>query len=649
MATFIELKHQTEKFMKEAVSLADKLGFETGAQNIREQIDVFRKRELMVVTAGEAKKGKSSLLNALLNEKSPLFPVEINVCTNVVTIVRYGETEKIEAYIEDAKEEKGFRIETIGRDQIPDFVSERGNPNNYKQVKMLKASIPNELLKEGVVFVDTPGVGSLNIEHAEATYGFLPNADMLLFVTDAASGLTESELNFLKRGYQYCKNILFPMTKKDLNSNFAAILEDNRSKISAALALSSEEVQMIPVSSAAKLRYLSTGSKTMYQNSNFESFENAIWEMIARKRGEMIILPFLVAAKNELLKMMDSTAAQYQLLDRDKADADKLVMELNRKMAAMEALQDNGASWRSQLTLFFSMLQNDINMRQQQLAADARDLVDEKVKSMGTKLCKENQYTSLLREVNDLIGQGIISIREDITDQINQKTVELESQMDFDISVNQNILDKLEYTPREMPKVTFPPKKLTDRALKMGRNVAINTSGGTTAGMILGGLVGFCFGGPAGAYAGAELGVAFGGLLGGAKGCVDSLNKYDTLDVNVVNKALVQYITSSMSGVGGAINNTLAELRVLVNSSFDQQLQKRSREYKENVAQMQKSINLSKNDIPQRRAALEKQDMLLRQHMSQCESLEEAINGMEDRVGQKVRAKKVEEPSYGFL
>ena len=62
------------------------------------------------------------------------------------------------------------------------------------------------------MFVDTPGVGSLNISHAEATYGFLPNADLLLFVSDTNAGFTETELNFLKRGYQYCKNVIFPLT-----------------------------------------------------------------------------------------------------------------------------------------------------------------------------------------------------------------------------------------------------------------------------------------------------------------------------------------------------------------------------------------------------------------------------------------------------
>jgi putative ribosome biogenesis GTPase RsgA len=39
---------------------------------------------------------------------------------------------------------------------------------------------PNPQLKEGLVLVDTPGIGSLNTEHTAITYAFIPNADAIL-------------------------------------------------------------------------------------------------------------------------------------------------------------------------------------------------------------------------------------------------------------------------------------------------------------------------------------------------------------------------------------------------------------------------------------------------------------------------------------
>ena len=142
MATFFELKHKAETMMTQGKTLAEKLGYSTSAQAIQEIIGTFDKKEMMVVAVGEARRGKSSLLNALLNEKESLFPVDVNVCTNVVTVVRYGEKEKVEVYLETPGKE-GYRTETIGREQIADYVSEKGNPDNYKNVKLLNISIPN--------------------------------------------------------------------------------------------------------------------------------------------------------------------------------------------------------------------------------------------------------------------------------------------------------------------------------------------------------------------------------------------------------------------------------------------------------------------------------------------------------------------------
>ncbi|MCI8407018.1 MAG: hypothetical protein HFE43_08515 [Oscillospiraceae bacterium] len=641
----------TETVLQDSAALSDKLGFEAAAQAIRGQLEAFRQKKLTVVAAGEARRGKSSLLNALLNEKTPLFPVDINVCTNVVTIVRYGETEAIEAYIEDPKKKTGFRMEHISREQISDYVSEKGNPNNYKRVKMLQASIPNPLLQEGVVFVDTPGVGSLNVEHAETTFSFLPNADVLLFVSDADSGLTESELRFLKRGYQYCKNILFPLTKKDLNANYSAILEDNRQKISITLGIPADELQIIPVSSTAKLRYLQSGRATMLTNSNYAVLEDAIWSSIARRKGVIQLLPFLAAAKSELLTQIDQVAAQYQMLGADQGVAQGLVDELNRKAAALQELQERGADWRGQLALFFSILQNDVNRAQQQIGTNARSLIQERSGMLESRICHEKNYTQLVCDVNDLIGQGILDIREDIAQKVEEKSDELMRQMKFSVSVNEDILDGLGFVPTQMT-VVFPPPKAMDTAIKWGRNISMNSMGGGTVGSLLGGFIGLCFGGPAGMLIGVEIGGSVGGLAGGAKGCVDALTKYDQLEVNTVMQTLNQHIASSMSGVSASVGNTIASLRAAVSSSFEQQLNHQVKSLRDNTAQLQRNINMAANEIPQKRAVFKEQSTLLNYQLERYETLEKAVSRLApspDPGDTSHTPADSEEVSYGFL
>src|SRR5699024_10754938 len=117
--------------------------------------------------------------------------------------------------------------------------------------------------------------------------------------------------------------------KKDMNADYQVIAEDNRKKIHQLLDIPEEAVQLIPVSSVAKQRYLKSGSKSMYTNSNFPQLEEAIWTMIARTRAEILIEPYLQAARQELMKMADSVAAQYQLLNTDKGKTEELIQSLN--------------------------------------------------------------------------------------------------------------------------------------------------------------------------------------------------------------------------------------------------------------------------------------------------------------------------------
>ena len=622
MKSFFELKHQAGKLLKQWGELAQKLGYETSAQTLGEIYQEFEKKELMVVAAGEARRGKSTLLNALLGETQPLFPVDVNVCTNVVTVVRYGKEENIEAWVEDGS---GVKKESISRSDIENYVSEKGNPNNYKNVKLLNISIPNELLKEGVVFVDTPGVGSLNISHAEATYGFLPNADMLLFVTDTNSGLTETELGFLKRGYQYCKNVIFPVTKKDLNPDYSVIIEDNREKIRRELGICAEELQIIPVSGTAKLRSLARNNTAMYVNSNFGQLEEALWGMIAKNRARILILPFLLQGKEELLKMADSIAAQYQLLNTDQDKAKKLVDALNEEIRHLEDFQQNSAQWRNQLNYFCTTLTSEANSKVQEIAAGARNLLDANVTQRRTEICQESVYTQILSDINDMIICGLLDIKESLANGLEKEIGDIRSSLRLDVQVNRDALEKLDFVPNDSLQVIFPKKKATDRLLAGGRKIGINSMAGTAVGSILGGIVGFCLGGPVGLEAGKLVGATIGGAFGTTKGCVDSLKKYDEPDIGVVNRAISGHISSSITALNTSVVNAIAQIRMSLTTEFELMLKKRVREIQENIGKLQKNINLAKADIPGKMAGLKKQSDAVNRQIADEEALEEQI------------------------
>lgn len=95
-----------------------------GTGKDREQLAALTERldaaRLRVLVAGEAKRGKSSLVNALLGR--PVLPTGVTPLTAVTTTVRHGADPHVTARFADGHEDR-YRL-----DALADLVTERGNP-----------------------------------------------------------------------------------------------------------------------------------------------------------------------------------------------------------------------------------------------------------------------------------------------------------------------------------------------------------------------------------------------------------------------------------------------------------------------------------------------------------------------------------------
>src|SRR4030043_1234292 len=124
----------------------------TGAicEELREKIEnnVFN-----LVVLGQFKRGKTTLINALLGAE--ILPTAIVPLTSIATILKYDEILKINVYFNDGK------VTEINPENLSEYVTERGNPRNEKDVQEVVITYPSSYLKDGVMLIDTPGVGSV--------------------------------------------------------------------------------------------------------------------------------------------------------------------------------------------------------------------------------------------------------------------------------------------------------------------------------------------------------------------------------------------------------------------------------------------------------------------------------------------------------
>lgn len=146
-------------------------------------------QEFSLVIAGDFKRGKSTLINALLKTTA----VTTDVLPETVTIneIRYGSELKIDACLIDGGQFK-LEPEELKAEKLVPILAQHPN-----QVSHLKIETPVEWLR-GLRLVDTPGTGDILKRFDSQVQAYLSQADVVVWVISALCPLSESEQAFLR-------------------------------------------------------------------------------------------------------------------------------------------------------------------------------------------------------------------------------------------------------------------------------------------------------------------------------------------------------------------------------------------------------------------------------------------------------------------
>lgn len=183
---------------------------QAGAPEIASEASALAERlsegRFYVACIGQFKRGKSTLLNALVGRR--LLPAGIVPITTALTVLRWGPALRARVRLE----REWLDVE-VGA--LADYVSEERNPANRRGVSLVEVFVPSPLLAQGLCLVDTPGVGSVIRANSEATREFVPQLDAALVVLGTDPPISGEELALVEAAAAQAGALLFVLGKAD--------------------------------------------------------------------------------------------------------------------------------------------------------------------------------------------------------------------------------------------------------------------------------------------------------------------------------------------------------------------------------------------------------------------------------------------------
>lgn len=268
---------------------------------------------MRLLVVGEAKRGKSSLVNALLG--LDLLPTgAVPVTALATTIVHDTRTFAAVDYFDG-------RTETVDVGELARFVTEQQNPSNRLGVRTVTVHADAPLLAAGVELVDTPGTGSIHEHNTASAVAAFSAMDTAIMTVSADVPLSEADRALLAQVADASVRVFCVLTKTDHLSRpeLAEVLQFVRDAVAGELGT---EVEVYPCSVRAP------------SDPGLRRLGRDLQHYLTRTRGQDLRSSLVRRARRLLDTTADEIVLAQRVLDEDESAASDLVRGLVGLLAA---------------------------------------------------------------------------------------------------------------------------------------------------------------------------------------------------------------------------------------------------------------------------------------------------------------------------
>ncbi len=344
----------------EGEKLSGKLGLEREIQDINLVSQNLRKGVFRIVVLGELKRGKSTLINALLGEK--LLPSDVNPSTALLTVLRYGIEKKVTVYFKDNTSPEKLDFDsfkdkyTINPDEGKQL--EESNQLAFPNVDYAVVECPLKLLNKGIEIVDTPGLNDTEARD-QLSLNYLNNCHAILFVLRASQPITLKERRYLDnyikgRGFdvffiinawdEIKKQVFDPEDSEEIEAAENKLRQVFKANLSPYFLQDSNDIyseRVFEISSLIALRQRLKNPDSLDDNREFQKLIKAIYKLSIQERVITEFRQAKIVAKQGLNRLSETINIRLPLLEKDLNELKEKIRLVTPEFEKLMEIRDN--------------------------------------------------------------------------------------------------------------------------------------------------------------------------------------------------------------------------------------------------------------------------------------------------------------------
>lgn len=401
------------KYMNENTEFDYKEYFEHFIENLN-------KKEIFIPVLGIQGAGKSSFLNSILMNENVL-PTDVDETTCVPVEVYYGEnTDEAEVHFIGKPKEK------IKVADLEKYVHNDYNPANELGVNKIVLYNDSEILKDNLVLVDLPGVGSLTPENQKTTLNYVNKLVAGIFMIRTNPPITRTEKNFISALWPKLSNTIFVQNKwNDESMEDAEDARDHNEGVLNGISSSYKEdryvkVNIVNVYEAVKGKF--TNDDKLYRESGIESVLEEIKNISVRYNSSL--MDTLEGKIDDVLNGINDRIENYISASMNKASENEL--EKSRKVGEIkEILSQNKEYFKNIRSYAYDRMDAIIDESYYIIRYNMDELRHDLKRIINKGIVDGELLSSIYREMSDKainnIMEEVLNITSELVRNLNSK------------------------------------------------------------------------------------------------------------------------------------------------------------------------------------------------------------------------------------